>query len=44
MNCREEVQQMIDTQIQLLVSEMWEDRKVDEEKYLKYNEVLRIEK
>ncbi len=37
---RDEIQALIDTQIQILVLDMWKDKKVDEQKYLEYYQLL----
>lgn len=39
-NYRDEIQALVDTQIRLLVLDMWQDKKVDEEKYLEYYQLL----
>lgn len=39
-NYRDEIQALVDTQIRLLVLDMWEDKKVDEQKYLEYYQLL----
>ncbi len=39
-NYREEIQDLVDTQIQTLVLDMWQDKKVNEEKYLEYYQIL----
>ncbi|MEO0581577.1 MAG: hypothetical protein AAF135_05090 [Bacteroidota bacterium] len=40
-NYRDEIQQLVDVQIQVLILDMWADKKVDEEQYVKYYEILR---
>ena len=37
---RDEIQELVDTQIQLLVLDMWQDKKVDGQKYLEYIQIL----
>lgn len=37
---RNEIQTLVDTQIQVLVLDMWKDKKVDEIKYLEYYQLL----
>ncbi len=37
---RDEIQELIDKQIRILVLDMWQDKKVDEQKYREYYQVL----
>ncbi|MEO1655439.1 MAG: hypothetical protein AAFU64_17990, partial [Bacteroidota bacterium] len=37
---RNEIQALVDQQIQVLVKDMWQDKKVDEQKYREYYEML----
>jgi ABC-2 type transport system permease protein len=39
---RNEIQALIDKRTALLVRELWNDAKVDKEKYLEYSELLSI--